>query len=108
MSAERELLQRLVELNDKHIGALSFCGAVQKIIEQASVLLTQPEHDLPQWTDTPPTVPGWYWYRLQRTDEPYIIEGSLADGRMEWYSGDALMYAEVRGQWCGPIEPPRE
>lgn len=124
---ERELLKRLVELKDQKdridramrsddFRERDYAGveyherykpAKDAAWAEARALLAQPERK-PQWSDQPPTAPGWYWYRTQSTDEPHIIEGSQDGERMEWYLGDALMYAELRGQWAGPITPPEE
>ena len=65
----------------------------------------------PRWTDTPPTVPGWYWWR----DKYRSVQTML---RVETDSYGTLIAAPpncswepvgtIIGQWSGPIPQPED
>ena len=63
------------------------------------------------WTKTPPTKPGAYWWRQHSKDnEPIlaIIESSEDwDGELIDVSSDMLP-KDVGGEWCGPLVPVEE
>lgn len=63
------------------------------------------------WTKTPPTRPGAYWWRLNKKDkEPcLVIEEHSADwdGELIDVSSDRPPN-EVGGEWCGPLVPVEE
>jgi hypothetical protein len=46
------------------------------------------------WTSEPPTVPGWYWWRLTQKSKPRIVE--VPEGGV---------MAGFVGEWLGPLEP---
>lgn len=63
-----------------------------------------------EWTNEPPKVPGWYWFKTaykihivsverdhRKVDDLYICVGSVGN----WMSN-------LHGQWAGPILEPRE
>lgn len=49
------------------------------------------------WTEEPPKVPGWYWFRSSDT-KPMILSITLP---VKWK-------AEPDDEWAGPIPEPRE
>lgn len=62
------------------------------------------------WTDEPPKVPGWYWFKdeygiriawikhdSRKINELYAVIGGVGN----WMS-------TLHGQWAGPIPEPRE
>ena len=62
------------------------------------------------WTDEPPKVPGWYWFKdeygirialikhdSRKMNELYAVIGGVGN----WMS-------TMHGQWAGPIPGPRE
>lgn len=63
------------------------------------------------WTNTPPTKPGAYWWRQGAKDnEPIlaIIERSEEwDGELIDVSSD-MPPKDVGGEWCGPLVPAEE
>ena len=63
-----------------------------------------------EWTNEPPKVPGWYWFKTaygthivsvepdpRKVDDLYICVGGVGN----WMS-------KLHGQWAGPIPEPRE
>lgn len=50
------------------------------------------------WTDEPPKVPGWYWYRHKPSRTIAMINIDV----------DPTEYESLPGQWAGPIPEPRE
>lgn len=63
-----------------------------------------------EWTDEPPKVPGWYWFKdeygiriarikhdSRKMNELYAVIGGVGN----WMS-------ILHGQWAGPIPEPRE
>lgn len=67
-----------------------------------------------RWTDRKPDRPGWWWYREQDEDGPYLVihEVSVRRGRLRVHdlsSGFRNGLDGYTGQWSdGPIEPPGE
>lgn len=65
------------------------------------------------WTKHRPTRPGWYWYQAHPDDPPvvmHLIASPGYDSRKlvrQWdnYVESAVTY--YRGQWAGPISPPK-
>lgn len=52
------------------------------------------------WTDTYPTTEGWYWWRSPHVypdDPPMVLRYDITPNEIP-----------TRGQWAGPIAPPRE
>ena len=56
-----------------------------------------------QWTKTPPTVPGWYWFKGECFDD--TIAEIHADGMVRIKS-QFFDIVELKGDWCGPLTPP--
>lgn len=66
-----------------------------------------------EWTSTPPTVTGWYWWRRMPECKPatyhvlfeagkwWILEGGFGT------DGDYIPLDDIQGgEWAGPIQPP--
>nr|DAW47894.1 MAG TPA: restriction alleviation protein [Caudoviricetes sp.] len=51
-----------------------------------------------EWTDEPPKVPGWYWYRHNPSRTLGMINVDV----------EPIEYESLPGQWAGPIPEPRE
>lgn len=51
-----------------------------------------------EWTDEPPKVPGWYWYRHNPSRTIAMINVDV----------EPIEYESLPGQWAGPIPEPRE
>lgn len=62
------------------------------------------------WTEEPPKVPGWYWFKSEycirivsleqdsrKMDDLYVSVGSVG-----------MWMSTLHGQWAGPIPEPRE
>ena len=67
---------------------------------------------MPEWTNEPPTEPGWYWnynsywgvfmYRIHRSER----DGTLWTDENGEYDR-AITNSQFSGNlWCGPVEPP--
>lgn len=50
------------------------------------------------WTNEPPKVPGWYWYRHNPSRTIAMINVDV----------EPIEYESLPGQWAGPIPEPRE
>ncbi len=61
-----------------------------------------------QWTDQRPTVPGWYWWRIAPGHYSIIERYDKSADGLVMYGKDMHKHQLVNGEWCGPIEPPRE
>lgn len=72
--------------------------------------LEEADRERLEWTDEPPKVPGWYWFKdeygiriawikhdSRKMDELYAVIGGVGN----WMS-------TLHGQWAGPIPEPRE
>lgn len=55
------------------------------------------------WTDTPPTVEGWYWTR----DCPPLASSLM---RVQYVTQDEVKHpwTVTPVQWAGPVTPPQE
>lgn len=51
-----------------------------------------------EWTDEPPKVPGWYWYRHNPSRTIAMINVDV----------EPIEYESLPGQWAGAIPEPRE
>ena len=51
-----------------------------------------------EWTDEPPKVPGWYWYRHKPSRTIAMINVDV----------EPIEYESLPGQWAGPIHEPKE
>jgi hypothetical protein len=61
-----------------------------------------------EWTATPPTVPGAYWWRLNPEDRPEACNVRALHGGALWCDREPI--STMGGEWWSvPIqEPPRE
>lgn len=59
------------------------------------------------WTTSPPTEPGWYWYRDPSQLElgPEVLLVSHADGPDTPLDIEGIPLTEFTGEWQGPITP---
>ena len=60
--------------------------------------LEEADRERLEWTDEPPKVPGWYWYRHKPSRTIAMINIDV----------DPTEYESLPGQWAGPIHEPRE
>lgn len=122
MSKERELLQRLVDYHNDwqshRYSETDFIDAAHDIADEARALLAQEaalqeladqaqaQGWYSEWTDTPPSEPGWYWWWPKGQDNPAM---AFVSGRGQSMSARAeVKIARVpfcSGQWQGPIKP---
>ena len=56
-----------------------------------------------KWTKKLPTVDGFYWWRLDRRDEPYKCRVIVEDGFAVGTEISGITTADWQGQWYGPI-----
>lgn len=81
------------------------CWELNRCIERWNALPSALE-----WTDEPPKVPGWYWFKdeygiriawikhdSRKMNELYAVIGGVGN----WMS-------TLHGQWAGPITEPQE
>jgi hypothetical protein len=64
------------------------------------------------WTHEKPTVPGWYWHRVQYQSNPEAYLSRVREV-LEYNVGGLFVvgYGDVQsmnGEWAGPIEQPEE
>lgn len=64
------------------------------------------------WTKTPPTKPGAYWWRINRDDPSPDLVHAYPCGRSLVFaslisSGDDRT-VHIGGEWCGPLVPADE
>lgn len=64
------------------------------------------------WTTEKPTVPGYYWYRIQGNDDQIVeVVFSKRDGCFEVYwmadNGGWPLQFTNGAEWAGPIKPPQ-
>jgi len=58
------------------------------------------------WTKTPPTKPGAYWWRPSANDESCVVE---VTPDYHWRAGLATpLTKNTGGEWCGPLVPVEE
>ena len=59
------------------------------------------------WTDEPPKVPGWYWWRGYKHMAPMPL--NVQDGVIVQYPITTLRaVSDVYGKWAGPIPMPKD
>lgn len=90
-------------LTDEKIQALLMCDDPTE--DECSLIRMGYAAAQPQWSDQPPTVPGWYWYRPPYNSKPAIIEVCNLRGVLLGDDTD-IPISEWPGQWAGPIIPP--
>lgn len=80
---------------------------------------TTPCQNKPVWSKTPPTVPGWYWWRGSVPDRAGTFMVEVVD---RFYDGLTMVFHEFpfdidderiysiyignNVEWCGPLTPP--
>lgn len=58
----------------------------------------------PKWTGTPPTVPGWYWWR-----HPYPrVSGMKVEIRRYYSFHIKMLKKHPDHHWAGPLPEPKE
>lgn len=61
-----------------------------------------------RWSSSPPTQPGWYWYRGEAHEADPLIVLVDETGAFQWPDGGYQEAGLARGEWAGPIEPPED
>jgi hypothetical protein len=62
--------------------------------------------DTPAWATTPPTAPGWYWWRqFGGSAMPVEVKAGGA-GELVVNDGHPPSYFADWSEWCGPIASP--
>ncbi len=56
------------------------------------------------WTRTPPTEPGWYWWRSPY-DEPKIKRVDYCLGALKVDGPHGMLVETKGGEWQGPLRP---
>ena len=60
----------------------------------------------PTWTKTPPTAPGWYWWRATSTErEPKPVQLRMLNGAVCLNNLPVTMYVDCEW-WPIPLEVP--
>lgn len=89
---------------EEHAGEYHPEGSLRRLVEEVRRL--RPPR---AWTTEPPTVPGWYGWRLSDGSCQQIIEVGEIDGVL-WYWMTGCEYegqpANLNGEWCGPYTFP--
>jgi hypothetical protein len=85
--------------------------AIESFVRNASSYYATALREL-QWrraaekvTTEPPTVPGWYWWRVSPDKQWERVEVSDYRGGMHMRGDHVTSYG---GYWCGPIPEPKE
>lgn len=62
------------------------------------------------WTTTPPTAPGWYWFRHTRLSDAQCVQvvGHEDGAARVWLMAVDRPLKVACGEWAGPIVPPQE
>jgi hypothetical protein len=86
-------------------------GAVRDLATEAlAAIRAAVAADKPKWAATPPTEPGWYWWRRDDSYDPVMaIVKRCPDGlvlsrlfkRLDW-----RLPSHCGGEWAGPLTPP--
>ena len=68
----------------------------------------RPAEQNPSWTQIPPSVAGWFWWKYSWDSTPTIrVVGNRPGGGMAYMQGhDAVMVSADAGWWFGPLVPP--
>jgi hypothetical protein len=60
------------------------------------------------WSTTKPSVAGWYWFRgLAHEADPFIVQVDEV-GQFQWPDGGFQEVTLAKGEWAGPIQPPKD
>lgn len=73
--------------------------------------------NVPIWSSTPPTVPGWYWCRHPKRYDTHLtmcvrVLPGTGDGLVVLWPGEGTLDAKLVAdiplgiEWYGPITPP--
>ncbi len=69
-------------------------------------------HVIPQWSESLPDCPGWYWFKPPGIGEPQLL--LISHGRIDTKlmadlgpPNNLVDVQRVKGQWAGPLLPPR-
>jgi hypothetical protein len=57
------------------------------------------------WTPTPPTVPGWYWWRHLPTWKSEVVQVHMFKNTGWWCSNSVAL--KGKGEWAGPLAEPQ-
>jgi hypothetical protein len=60
------------------------------------------------WTQTKPSVPGWYWWRGNYYAPEVVCVYLLNGPDTDQLAIDEVEIDRHEGEWAGPIEPPEE
>jgi len=60
------------------------------------------------WANDKPTVPGWYWHRIDSVDlDPVIVRVEPQSNTVgPWGDGSTSRLSLAEGEWAGPLKPP--
>ncbi len=68
-------------------------------------------HIVPNWSDTIPDCPGWYWFKAPGVGEPQLL--LVGHGRIDTKlmadlgpPNNLVDVQRVKGKWAGPLLPP--
>ena len=61
-----------------------------------------------EWTDEPPKVPGWYWWRTSKGQNVNTIQVWSRSGVLGHCFDTEFITTLDRGEWAGPIPTPLE
>lgn len=67
--------------------------AIAEAIREAVAESSQPL----SWTQEPPKVPGWYWWRGENRQAVEVLHIDMPEKVAEYF---------LRGEWAGPLTPP--
>lgn len=87
---------------------------IEKIVADpakiADVILAVKEFYSPKplpWTDEPPTMPGWYWFRWKELVQIVQLKWDIDEPTqlLMWKIGRDYAYPvkDYQGQWAGPL-----
>ena len=83
---------------------------IEFMVRARAVLTALVVEPAPQWARTPPSVPGWYWWRLSPDRSPSVVEVDYFGDRLceRTESGGALPLGRHGGEWYAtPLEVPQ-
>ena len=68
-------------------------------------------HVVPNWNETTPDCPGWYWFKPSGISEPQlllVIHGRIHTKLMADLGppNNLVEVHRIEGQWAGPLLPP--
>ena len=68
-------------------------------------------HVVPNWSETLPDCPGWYWFKPPGIGEPQLL--LVSHGRIDTKlmadlgpPNNLVDVQRIKGQWAGPLLPP--